>query len=426
MSTPNEPQDPGPGADEHNSAASREDEIRKWQAQQRKPGIAKGAVKNGGIGGFVVIGIAVAVLGAWWYFSHKGGDSSGVGTDSGFSLAPPPILKPLHSDIEPASAPAASAPQVASAPVQVVPAPAGQPRAVTDADLMRQQEAQRRLQEKQKEQAMLEARLKSALLAQTPTTEAGTAGAAVAASGSILGGTPSASGSSDPNLRFESEVTGHGVPEVKASLMTGLDYKILQDTIIDCIEVEPMDSDLPGSVTCMLTHDVYSAAGTIVLLPAGTLVHGTYNTTIAQAQDRMFVVWQRAVTPEPHVVQVQLDSSGADQLGMAGIPGDVNSHFFKIFGTAAAISLIGAGAQTAGVSSGDQYNSASAYRSAIGTAAGNSANTVLSQQLNIKPTITTPQARRVQILINRDLDFSDVYARTSTNAETRAGVTFIN
>ncbi|WP_244256286.1 TrbI/VirB10 family protein [Caballeronia zhejiangensis] len=84
------------------------------------------------------------------------------------------------------------------------------------------------------------------------------------------------------------------------------------------------------------------------------------------------------------------------------------SHFAEIFGMSALLSIIGAGASNVGVSSGDQYNSASQYRQSAQQAAAHSSQQVLSPYINIPPTVTVPAGSRVRIYVNKDLDFTSL------------------
>ncbi|MBU5202987.1 hypothetical protein KQH94_02950, partial [Vibrio cholerae] len=91
----------------------------------------------------------------------------------------------------------------------------------------------------------------------------------------------------------------------------------------------------------------------------------------------------------------------SDQLGTAGQGGIVDNHWAQIFGVAAALSIIGAGASNSGVSSGDQENSSSRYRSEVQEAAADSAQTILGRYANIQPTLTVPHGSRVVIYLQR-------------------------
>ena len=170
-----------------------------------------------------------------------------------------------------------------------------------------------------------------------------------------------------------------------------------------------MNSDLPGQVRALVSYDVYAESGRRVMLPRGTRLIGEYNTAIAKGQDRLFVVWTRAIRPDG--IDISLLSGGSDPLGRSGLPGEVDNHFWKIFGTSALLSIIGAGAATAGVNTGqDQLNSAAVYRSEVAASFNRSASGVLDKYLDIKPTITIANGEKLKVFVARDLDFSGALA----------------
>src|SRR4029077_18659841 len=144
-------------------------------------------------------------------------------------------------------------------------------------------------------------------------------------------------------------------PTSIASRITDRDYLVLQGKFIDAVAETAMNSDLPGQVRALVSYDVYAESGGRVMLPRGTRLIGEYNTAIGKGQDRLFIVWTRAIRPDG--IDIALLSGGTDPLGRAGLPGEVDNHFWTIFGTSALLSIIGARAATAGVNtSQDQLN----------------------------------------------------------------------
>jgi type IV secretion system protein VirB10 len=122
--------------------------------------------------------------------------------------------------------------------------------------------------------------------------------------------------------------------------------------------------------------------------------------TVAQGMARVFVLWTEARTPKG--VVIPLASPGTDELGRAGLPGDVNRHFFERFGAAILITMIdGAVARAQGTNGGTViYNP---------TASQDVTTEVLKSTVDIPPTIDKHQGDRIQVLVARDLDFRSVY-----------------
>jgi type IV secretory pathway VirB10-like protein len=245
-----------------------------------------------------------------------------------------------------------------------------------------------------------------------------TSGSVFSEEGSIRGNWSSASSaqlssrndgpSADPNERFFAEKSGRTRPGLQAIQLNDLAHTVLQGKLVDCVLETAIQSDLPGQLRCSTSNDVYAESGRAVMLPAKTRMIGQYNSALRKGQVRVFVIWQRAITPDG--VDIQLDSPGTDALGRAGVGGEVDNHYLEIFGVSAMLSIIGAGASSYGVGGVDQPNSEAAYRQAIQQSFAQTAQQILSPYAQIAPTIHVNQGEAIKIFVNRDLDFSRVYA----------------
>ncbi len=295
---------------------------------------------------------------------------------------------------------------------------------------MKAQREQMEMQRREQERRMLEARMKSAIIPPNANNQAAASAQPVGDSGDqgpsnagTLGGGSGDRGAQDPNSRFARAVSGNGVAVSKANQIDNLPYKVLQGKLIEAVLEPRAISDLPGMVCATVQRDVYGEQDRNKLIPWGSRVCGVYSAEVRKGQDRLFVIWNTVRRPDG--VQVALDSAGADQLGTAGMGGIVDTHFAEIFGMSALLSIIGAGASNAGVSSGDQYNSTAAYRQSVQQAAAQTSQSVLQPYINIPPTITVPAGSRVRIYVNKDLDFTPIYKDDIDAAKHGDGVTFI-
>lgn len=193
----------------------------------------------------------------------------------------------------------------------------------------------------------------------------------------------------------------------KAGMLMNRDFLMSEGTTLDCILQTRMITTQPGMTRCILTRDVYSENGRVVLLDRGTVMTGFYDSGITQGQARIFVQWSRARTPKG--VTVELASPGTGPLGEAGVGGYIDTHFWQRFGGAIMISMIGDlgnWASRQGSSQGD--NSIQFSNTAQGAEAA--ATEALRNSINIAPTLYKNQGERVSIFVSRDLDFSHVYS----------------
>jgi type IV secretion system protein VirB10 len=154
--------------------------------------------------------------------------------------------------------------------------------------------------------------------------------------------------------------------------------------------------------TCITAADTFGADGKVVLLERGTKLVGETRGQVQQGQARVFVLWTEARTPTG--VIVPLDSPGTDELGRAGLPGEVNRHFWERFGAAILVSLID-GVVQARVQAASRPGATVVYPSG----ASDVMTEVLKETIGIPPTVHKRNGDRIQVLVARDVDFRSVY-----------------
>jgi len=190
---------------------------------------------------------------------------------------------------------------------------------------------------------------------------------------------------------------------VQARLLPTTRFLLPKGAFIDCTLETALDSTLPGMTTCVTAADIFGADGTVVLLERGSKLVGETRGQVQQGQARVFVVWTEARTPTG--VMVPLDSPGTDELGRAGLPGEVERHFWERFGAAMLISIVN-GAVQAGVQAANHSGGAVVYAP---TTSQDVMTEVLRSTVNIAPTVIKRNGDRIQVLVARDLDFRSVY-----------------
>jgi type IV secretion system protein VirB10 len=202
----------------------------------------------------------------------------------------------------------------------------------------------------------------------------------------------------------------------KAELLPHPDMMLTMGTVIPCTLQTAITSELAGYVKCVIPQDIRSTTGNVVLLDKGTTVVGEIQQGLVQGQTRVFVLWDRAETPD-HAV-VQLNSPGTDELGRAGMPGGINDHFWQRFGSAIMLSFIQGGLQ-AGANLASAGNSSNGvYFNSFQENGQQLSNTALQNSINIPPTLEKNQGDDVAIFVAKDVDFSDVYSlRVNGHAE---------
>lgn len=207
---------------------------------------------------------------------------------------------------------------------------------------------------------------------------------------------------------------------VRAGKAGNRDLTLDKGAFIDCVMTTKFHSQLAGMLTCEVTRNIYSASGRVILVDRGSRVTGEYQGDVKTGQSRVFVVWNRIVTPKG--VTINIDSPASSELGESGLTGRVNNHFFKRFGGAMLVSLVtgisdGVG-KSVGASIGREIDKGLGNGNGTtvidlggssSNGAGDVASKIIEQTSNIPPSIVKHQGDKVTIYVARDVDFSSVY-----------------
>ena len=192
---------------------------------------------------------------------------------------------------------------------------------------------------------------------------------------------------------------------VPARLLRTTGYTITEGTVIPAIMETAINSQLPGLVRALNSADVYSHDGSQLLIPKGSRLVGRYQSSTRRGQVRVFIIWTRILRADG--LSVLINSPGTDPLGRAGLEGDVDTHFFQIFGAAILLSILDAGLDIGIESVREQGNN----NTNIGqneSGLSRAGEIALQDSIRIQPTIHIDQGTRISIMVARDLDFEAV------------------
>lgn len=232
----------------------------------------------------------------------------------------------------------------------------------------------------------------------------------------------------DPNQQFAyNAYRDSEAVKAEATHVGNLYQTIAQGKMIDVVLETAINTDLPGTLRAIVSQDVYAEAGQDILMPKGSRLIGTYNTGVQRGQNRVFIVWTRAIRPDG--VDIQIGSEGTDPLGRSGVAGQVDNKFFEVFSSAILSSIITFGIASAvegqtdtASSSRRTFNDGStedtisptmlAGQEAV-TTIGDTGRTFIEEYFKLSPTITIDQGTRMKVFVNRDLIFPERVTRAN-------------
>jgi type IV secretion system protein VirB10 len=196
--------------------------------------------------------------------------------------------------------------------------------------------------------------------------------------------------------------------QVSAADLGDTRYVLTRGHHIPCVLESQIMSNLPGTTGCIVSENIYSTDGKVLLLEKGTRAVGEYETGMKPGDSRLAILWDRLETPTG--VIVDLDSPSADSVGASGVTGYVDNHWFDRIGAAFLLSY---------VQDVIQYKTTQATPPGTATTPTytNSTNTatsmtdkVLNSTINIPPTMLKNRGDLITIEVRHDLWFQDVYA----------------
>ena len=227
---------------------------------------------------------------------------------------------------------------------------------------------------------------------------------AIAASANEGDGQPSAIDYSDA-----------GLPGVVSSFPVDRSRVLTADRYIPAVLENTINSELPGRAIAVVERPVFGEDQRWVLIPAGSRIIGQYRFAGKYGQSRLDIAWTRILRPDG--VNINIEASGGDVMGRAGIPGDLDSRFGEKYGSSLLTSIIGAAGTWA------LANSSTISTSALGTTQTVSGRTLAANRLgndvdqlaqrmvqdsvDIRPVLTVPAGTRLVVVPAEDLWLRD-------------------
>jgi type IV secretion system protein VirB10 len=192
-------------------------------------------------------------------------------------------------------------------------------------------------------------------------------------------------------------------------------YQLRAGFVIPAVLLSGVNSEVPGTIIAQVAQEVYdNATGSDLLIPQGARLIGSYSANVQYGQSRLFVVWQRIVFPDGRALDIGAEP-GTDSAGYAGFKDRVDSHWVRIFASAAMMSAISAGVAYSqdrnGQASGNYYapNFGQELSAATGQQFGQAAAKLLEKNLDVAPTLTIRPGYRFSILLIKDFVFPGPY-----------------
>jgi type IV secretion system protein VirB10 len=174
-------------------------------------------------------------------------------------------------------------------------------------------------------------------------------------------------------------------------------------TKLPCQIETVINSDVEGYFICKVTTNVYdTATGRHLLVPQGSSILGnTQSSQLLYGSERMDTISLTLTLPDGRTVDLG-HAPVTDQAGVAGLTGDVNHHYWRLFG---AVFIGGAlkGGMTAMSTAMTSAAGAGQVASGIAGVGNQAVNRAVTPVLNIRPTIITEAGQLANVLLLKPL-----------------------
>lgn len=184
------------------------------------------------------------------------------------------------------------------------------------------------------------------------------------------------------------------IPAQKKSLLTA-------GTTIPVTLLTGITSKLSGEVIAQVRQDVYdSLTGTILLIPAGAKLIGSYS---EQSEGRISIAFRSMIMPDTKTIELN-SARAIDGIGFSGVKDKYTEHTGRAIGAAAISAAISALAGSG--NSGAQSDKRSAGQEARDEAIANTMNTInkiVDKKLEAAPTATVRPGFQFNVFLSADL-----------------------
>ena len=182
---------------------------------------------------------------------------------------------------------------------------------------------------------------------------------------------------------------------------------LAKSTLIRCVLMQDVASTMESQTRCQVAKDVYSADGSRILIPAGSIASGASLGGFIKGQKKMFIVWDRLTTPQDIIVPLK-GSQSTDKVGELGHKADVKSNFFLRFGNALLVSILSSAIETG---FNDLNNHEHEEKVNINTSSIQSEFQLgletLKNELDVQPNAHIKRGTMINIMVSEDIDFSE-------------------
>jgi len=185
-------------------------------------------------------------------------------------------------------------------------------------------------------------------------------------------------------------------------------YEVKAGGYIPAALITGINSDLPGNVSAQVTEDVYdSVTGNYLLIPQGAKLVGEYNSSLTFGQKRVQVVWDRIIFPDGKSLDLE-KMQGVDVSGYTGLHDKVDNHYWRIYGNAVLLSLMGAGYDILNKKAQQSSDPRDSVAASVGQKLADVSGQSLQKNMDVQPTLVIDPGYKFKIMVMKDMVLENI------------------
>lgn len=185
------------------------------------------------------------------------------------------------------------------------------------------------------------------------------------------------------------------------------DRTLVAGTLIPVMLITGINTDAPGQVMCQVQSDVYDFYGTTLLIPAGSRLMGSYESSKGTASGRISVTFSSLQTTDGGTWSIGNSFVAVDGAGYSGISGKVHHHTAQKVGGG----LLGSAIAALGSLAAGNTSSANTYSAGQIASQGALANLIqttssmFNNAASIQNTVTVDPGYMFNVYVTNNITF---------------------
>lgn len=246
--------------------------------------------------------------------------------------------------------------------------------------------------------------------------------------GAIVTATPPGTNGYNPTMNNLAATNGNGIggngvmntSAVPASslisggamYMAAVPNSLQAGTIIPAVLLNGVNTDVGGQILAQVESDIYdSLTGSILLIPAGSRLVGSYGGGAKDGQNRVNITWNYLMLPNGGSYSLGGSMIAADYAGYAGLSGNVNTHMGRTMQAgfwSSALAALGSVASGSGTntSSGTYTSGQLASQGAMSNMMNVASSLFKKGMDSSAPTITINPGSEFNVFVTQTIQFN--------------------